>query len=151
MRTLIPLAALVPILLAGQVRAQLPPGPGPVVGPVEIAVQSGFATAKQGGFGEAQIAVLNHSSSTAVHVVIQAWVRYADGTKHVLQLGPGQTLPPGLGVVLVPLFAVPPNAALGEATIVGRVFVTRVTNTTLGHFPRPHVAQDSDTFLVLPP
>ena len=143
-----PLLALAVLMTASP--SLLAQGPGPVVGRVQISVQSGFSTVKAGGFGEAQIAVTNASTTSAVHVVIQAWVTYSDGTVHPLGLGPGQTLPPGIGVVVFPLFVVPQGTAPGEATIHGRVFVTRVTNTKITRVPRPAVALDSAVFTVVP-
>ena len=91
----------------------------PVSGPVEVAVVSNHPTASRGTFTEVFFVVQNHSNDATVSVEIELELSFADGRPvRPFHLGRDRvhTLGPDEGVGFFIFFAVPEDAALGQAT-----------------------------------
>ena len=120
--------------------------------PVEVFAETFIAVTQPGFVGEAGCAVENTTSDTTVDILLTGTVTYADGTTDRI-IGPFRTtLEPGMGFVVIPLFLIPEDTALGTATFTCAALVTRIQGGT-GHGDYPHPLQFTDlsTFEVVAP
>jgi hypothetical protein len=127
----------------------------PVSGPVEVAVVSNHPTASRGSFTEVFFVVQNHSNTATVSVDIELELTFADGRPvRPFHLGRDRihTLGPDEGVGYFIFFAVPEDAALGQATFAANARIGRVTGGSDGHRenPNPMIASAFIQFVVVP-
>lgn len=142
------LLALVPTL------ALSAPDRDPFAGPLEVLTHVS-GSAHQGAAKSMDLAIENRWLETMDVVVTHALVRWADGSVTRLDLdGKKLRLDPRSAVVMFAFVAIPPDAALGEATFEVRAHVARLADDRggVGHadIAGDSHAVDRSAFLVVP-
>jgi hypothetical protein len=134
---------------AGGGRASIgPPDLDPTAGPIEVFATAGSDEVAPGGVFSLDVAIVNHSDTLTVRVVLLGEIEYASGQRQHLFLDSPHVLGPKGAVVMLGFAVVPDSAALGTATLSAIAIATSIPGAGPTHSD-VFIARDSDSFDVV--